>query len=402
MPDFPALEVVAVPEGVRSLQAGGRLVLGEHVVIGRAPDCELPLPVAAVARRHCLIERRFGRWWLLDMGSSAGTFHNGSRVTNVELQHLDLIDVPSGPTLRFLERERTSPREPAMEAAIAEAPEDEHRWAVYGDWLLERGAALGERLVSPRPEHHGRWLGALAVPWARGDVEVAWRGGLPSRVVLRRLSRAPAPLLPRTLLGLLAADEHFRFLQHLEVDIESLVSALDWDPLLAEGLQALEAAPWPLLRSIRLGPLTGVQASPRTDARLASLRARLPRLRAVPAFRFREPARLEVLSTPAPVTTAPGPGGLVTLSGRGENLVGKLPDCALMVKAPDGHPASLVAVRFAREAERWWVEDLFARARPYRRLEFAMRVNGHELVDASLRPGDLLELAAGLLVRFLA
>jgi hypothetical protein len=61
-----------------------------------------------------------------------------------------------------------------------------------------------------------------------------------------------------------------------------------------------------------------------------------------------------------------------------------------------------VAVRFAATDGRWWVEDLFARARPYRRLEFALRVNDREVVEAYLRPGDTLELAAGLLLRFIA
>jgi len=84
-----------------------------------------------------------------------------------------------------------------------------------------------------------------------------------------------------------------------------------------------------------------------------------------------------------------------------QRLVGKLGDCAIFVGAPEGHPAGLVAVRFAATDGRWWVEDLFARARPYRRLEFALRVNDREVVEAYLRPGDTLELAAGLLLRFL-
>jgi uncharacterized protein (TIGR02996 family) len=395
---FPVLEVVAATEGAGGLRVGALLPLRDRFVLGRGPECDLLLPEGVAGHQHCVVERRYQRWWLLDNGFSAGTFHNGLRVTNVELQHLDLLEVPSGPTLRFLEREPPRLREPALEAALAAAPDDPQRWAVYADWLLERGDPLGERLSAPRPEHDGRWLGALAVPWGCGDVEVTWWAGLPSRVVLRRLSRALAPLRLQGLVEALAADDHFRFLRHLEVDPESF--GLSWDHELAEGLRPFQQGAWPLLESVRLGPLSEGLSMPATDRQLAALEAGHPRVRLLPPLRPPDPARLEVLSSPAQVTTVPPPGGQVLLSARADTLAGRLPECALMVKAPEGHPAGLVAVRFAREATRWCVEDLFARARPFRRLEFALRVNGREVVDAWLRSGDVLELAAGLLVRF--
>jgi hypothetical protein len=144
-------------------------------------------------------------------------------------------------------------------------------------------------------------------------------------------------------------------------------------------------------------------AAPRTLARVEALRHRCPNLKtdATSLFFRAGPPRLQVLSSPAAVETKPRPGGWVALAEQGTNLVGKLDDCAVVIEAPPGHPAGLVAVRFAATDGRWWVEDLFARSRPYRHLEFALRVNDREVVEASLRPGDTLELAAGLLVRFL-
>lgn len=235
-------------------------------------------------------------------------------------------------------------------------------------------------------------------------MEVDWAFGLPRGLVLRRLSRAPAPMLPRSLLTHVVSDASFRFLRALDLDVDSLVLAQDWDEPLAAGLEVLLRAPPPLLETLKVGPLSGEPSARRSLARLEQLRARLPRLTTTAETLFFRagPPRLQVLACPSSVTVHPKPGGSVALREDVDTLVGKLGECAIFVGAPEGHPAGLVAVRFAATDGRWWVEDLFARARPYRRLEFALRVNDREVVEAYLRPGDTLELAAGLLVRFLA
>ena len=417
MEDFPALKVLALSSPPREalwrsgsapahpeLAPGVLVPVSEHFVIGRRRDADLNIEVPGVNRSHCLIERRYGRWWLLHLGGATGTFHNGVSIANVELEHLDVIELSPGVVFRFLVEPPLELTEPELERALAASPNDTRAWAVYTDWLLEQGAPLGERMAKPRKEHDGRWLGALATGWAQGDVEVDWAFGLPRRLVLRRLSRAPAPMLPQSVLGHVVADPSFRFLRDLDIDVESMVLAQDWDDALAAGLEVLVHAPPPMLESLRVGPLSAEPLAPRTLTRVEQLRQRCPRLKSDDETLFFRagPPRLLVLSCPSAVETSPKPGGTVALSVGGPNLVGKLMDCVVVVDAPPGHAADLVAVRFAATDGRWWVEDLFAKARPFRRVEFALRVNDREVVEAYLRPGDTLELAAGLLVRFLA
>ena len=50
------------------------------VVIGRVPPADLVLEGTTVSRRHCRFELRDGQLWLRDLGSTNGTFLNGTRL----------------------------------------------------------------------------------------------------------------------------------------------------------------------------------------------------------------------------------------------------------------------------------------------------------------------------------
>jgi sigma-B regulation protein RsbU (phosphoserine phosphatase) len=50
------------------------------VVIGRSASCELTLQDDSVSRRHATLVRKRGQWFVLDEGSSGGTFVNGHRI----------------------------------------------------------------------------------------------------------------------------------------------------------------------------------------------------------------------------------------------------------------------------------------------------------------------------------
>jgi len=50
------------------------------VALGRGSTCEFALLDDGVSRRHALLVRRRGEWFLIDEGSSAGTYINGVRV----------------------------------------------------------------------------------------------------------------------------------------------------------------------------------------------------------------------------------------------------------------------------------------------------------------------------------
>lgn len=52
----------------------------EEFLIGRAPDCDLRLPLAGVSRHHCMLRVAPDEVTVIDLGSSNGTYLNGQRV----------------------------------------------------------------------------------------------------------------------------------------------------------------------------------------------------------------------------------------------------------------------------------------------------------------------------------
>jgi serine phosphatase RsbU (regulator of sigma subunit)/pSer/pThr/pTyr-binding forkhead associated (FHA) protein len=68
---------------VKGALPGTRFVLtGERAVIGRSAECEVPLDVPAVSRRHAAIFRDRGRFFVEDLNSRNGTFLNDSKVVD--------------------------------------------------------------------------------------------------------------------------------------------------------------------------------------------------------------------------------------------------------------------------------------------------------------------------------
>ena len=63
----------------------------ERIIIGRKEDCDLRIPLAAVSRRHCEINKEGDSVKLNDLGSSNGTFLNNKRVQEANLKPGDHI-----------------------------------------------------------------------------------------------------------------------------------------------------------------------------------------------------------------------------------------------------------------------------------------------------------------------
>jgi len=73
-------------------QVGRTVVLvGRTVTIGRSVASDLPLQDDAVSRRHCRIYWAGGSYMLEDLGSSNGTYLNGTRVDRAPLRDGDFI-----------------------------------------------------------------------------------------------------------------------------------------------------------------------------------------------------------------------------------------------------------------------------------------------------------------------
>jgi FHA domain/Protein of unknown function (DUF3662) len=97
----PPDEAAAV---LRRLQPPGRpLLLGSrHVRLGRRPECDLVVPDPGVSRRHASLYRRVAGWYLVDHGSTNGTFINGERIkTPAKLASGDEIQLGKRVRLRF-------------------------------------------------------------------------------------------------------------------------------------------------------------------------------------------------------------------------------------------------------------------------------------------------------------
>jgi sigma-B regulation protein RsbU (phosphoserine phosphatase) len=72
---------MAFLELISGNQSGVRFELGgERAVIGRSSECDVPLDVAAVSRRHAVIVLDRGRFFVEDLQSRNGTFLNEQRV----------------------------------------------------------------------------------------------------------------------------------------------------------------------------------------------------------------------------------------------------------------------------------------------------------------------------------
>jgi predicted component of type VI protein secretion system len=130
---------------------------GEPVTIGRSPQATIFIDNPAVSHQHARVMMQDDRYFLQDLGSTNGTFHNGVRVaeTLVELREGDTIDVGKH-NLRYWLK-------PSMDAAAnpwgtpartgappAEAPKlegtmilDTKRRRELADMLAAKGGAAG-------------------------------------------------------------------------------------------------------------------------------------------------------------------------------------------------------------------------------------------------------------------
>ncbi|MBV9121969.1 MAG: FHA domain-containing protein [Planctomycetes bacterium] len=99
---------IRVESGFR---AGRELILSkDEVIIGRSEASDIGLfGDAGVERTHAYIQRRGGRYLLVDAGTPSGTYLNGERIHGpTPLRSGDLIRVGKN-TLRFGERQKRNP-----------------------------------------------------------------------------------------------------------------------------------------------------------------------------------------------------------------------------------------------------------------------------------------------------
>ncbi len=135
---------------------------------------DLPLPHARVSRVHARLQYAKGGWWAIDETSTNGTLVNGRNANPaIRLMPGDVIDIAGVLLLRF----GTPPaRHEALERSISERPDDESRWRVWQDWMLENSDPVGVWMNShERPmTERAAILGPLARAFKGRELSCTW------------------------------------------------------------------------------------------------------------------------------------------------------------------------------------------------------------------------------------
>ncbi|TMF33101.1 MAG: FHA domain-containing protein [Chloroflexi bacterium] len=94
----PAAGVAAGPQSELTIEsgpdAGHSHRVGDHGLrIGRSPDNDIILRDPATSGHHARLERRADQFWVVDLGSTNGTFVNGESIQEKQLNHGDRLTV---------------------------------------------------------------------------------------------------------------------------------------------------------------------------------------------------------------------------------------------------------------------------------------------------------------------
>jgi hypothetical protein len=133
-------------------------VTREVTVIGRREDCDLRIPLGEVSRKHCRLVKDGDALRFEDLGSSNGTFHNGTRVREAELQPGDVLTV--GP-VSFTIQINGVPADDQLQPATGDAastfsavPADYVSQGVDGNDRLGEMASVITDVQEPGPAGH--------------------------------------------------------------------------------------------------------------------------------------------------------------------------------------------------------------------------------------------------------
>lgn len=386
--NFPALELLWSPTGTGSVvhghswPLGGLHPLGDvGLTFGFEGNVRLRFPPPHEGREIAKIEKRHGavRLWHL-----TGKHHcavNGRYIEERELtlRHRDLVAFERGPVFRVLEHEVTAARSPTLEALLSASPGDAELLHVYGDFLLDHGDPLGERLARARSSSSvddGTWLDVFAVLYEAGRLEIEWEHGFAKRAVMRE-SLAQFPTLEGALRHLCALPV-MRFLRELVIDVSS-------DRLgVADGVEALARVTLP--KTCTKLSFGDVPLSQRERV-VQELAAAAPRQIDVGYFTA---ANLEMLKVQSSLAELYRDGDRVAIESRIE--IGRSDAMSVL-----GHNVLLGGSHMImRDGARYVLVHLDRDDRD----AAPAKVNGRAVDRYPLRDGDLIELSDVLTARF--
>ena len=98
MPTRPPAAGAAAPQAELVIEsgpdAGHTHRAGDHALrLGRSPDNDVILRDPATSGHHARLERRGDQFWIVDLGSTNGTFVNGESIQEKQLNHGDRLTV---------------------------------------------------------------------------------------------------------------------------------------------------------------------------------------------------------------------------------------------------------------------------------------------------------------------
>jgi pSer/pThr/pTyr-binding forkhead associated (FHA) protein len=125
--------------GVSGVTLGKTFAVTDNAVIGRQPDCEIPVPSEEVSRHHARLRLTPDGLYVEDMGSANGTWLNGKRVQSGHLKPGEELRLD---TVRFL---LVAPGMDARQQSVAtrvEAPAAKPSSSSKGVWIAVCAVAV--------------------------------------------------------------------------------------------------------------------------------------------------------------------------------------------------------------------------------------------------------------------
>lgn len=234
-------------------------VAEEPIVIGRAPDCTLPIRDEELALRHAVIERKADGLVIRDLGSMSGILLNNREVREAHLRHGDVVEL--GLTRLLVQaalqadvEEETPPRRGAKSVGLMTAA-----IILINVVVLIAGYAFW-RAARPLPEDRG------AVPPAADTVT-------PATVAAPAVTAAAAPTVSRSKPSPVAEDEVGFLVKTAKTETAAAALATAAVPPAASGTVAVAAPPAP--REIR-PVMIAVSSEPPAELRAPAPRPQPP------------------------------------------------------------------------------------------------------------------------------